>query len=100
MRAILFLFVTLVSESWEQRQKKLQRELGGARAAKAKLDRKIKSLDGKDEKVEEQKRKNLEIKQQLRKERIEQGIVWQQMLVKCHFNVQEVTMRAFQNTGL
>ena len=98
--SVLFLFVTLVSESCEQRQKQLQRELGGARAAKAKLDRKIKSLDGKDEKVEEQKRKNLEIKQQLRKERIEQGIVWQQMLVKCHFNVQEVTMRAFQNTGL
>ena len=87
MRAILFLLVTLISESWEQRQKQLQRELGGARAAKAKLDRKIKILDGKDEKVEEQKQRNFEVKQQLRKERVDQGIVWQQMLVKCRFNV-------------
>ena len=87
MRAILFLLVTLISESWEQRQIQLQRELGGARATKAKLDRKIKILDGKDEKVEEQKQRNLEVKQQLRKERIAQGIVWQQMLVKCGFNV-------------
>ena len=96
----MFLFVTLISESWEQRQKQLQRELGGARASKAKLDRKIKILDGKDEKVEEQKQRNLEFKKQLRKERVDQGIVWQQMLVKCRFNVQEVTMRAFQNIGL
>ena len=87
MKAILFLLVTLISESWEQRQIQLQRELGGARAVKAKLDRKIKILDGKDEKVEEQKQRNLEVKQQLRKERIAQGIVWQQMLVKCGFNV-------------
>lgn len=83
----MFLLVTLISESWEQRQIQLQRELGGARAVKAKLDRKIKILDGKDEKVEEQKQRNLEVKQQLRKERIAQGIVWQQMLVKCGFNV-------------
>ena len=88
----------LISESWAQRQKQLQREFGGARAAKAKLNRKMKILDSKDEKVESQKQQNLEAKQQLRKERIEQGIVWQQMLVKGHF--QCVTSACFSENWI